>query len=62
MVVYLVYKGFKGWEESKTPISAYTEVTDAARAADRLNAERTQQEVEDGVEYCVYNRGVPVNA
>ena len=62
MIIYLVYKGFKGWEESKIPVSAYTEVTRAAQAADRLNLDRTQKEIEDGVEYCIYNRGVPVNA
>lgn len=60
-MIYIVYKVFKADFAEAIPVAAYTDVIDAAKTADRLNLDRTPQEIEDGVEYYFNNRGVPLN-
>ena len=61
MMIFIVYKNFKGWDETSIPVAAYSKVTDAAASADKLNYDRTPEEIAEGLMYYADVRGVPVN-
>lgn len=57
--VYIVYKCFEDWVEP-VPIAAYSTVIKAHQEVDRLNYERTNEELESGMFYYVKDAGVPL--
>ena len=60
MQVFVVYKTFSDWPTSHTPVAAYTNVTDAVRASDKLMEDRTNEDKMNGIEYYTDLKGVPV--
>ena len=57
--VYIIYKCFEDWIEP-IPSAAYSTVTRAHQEVDRLNNDRTNEELKSGMFYYVKDAGVLV--
>ena len=55
--VYIVYRGFKNWEQL-IPVAAFTDPLAAAKKADELNTDNT----DDTIEYYCDMKGVTLYA
>ena len=60
-IIFVVYKTFMDWPESKIPVGAYMNVIDAVKASERLMAERTRDDVMSGMQFYADTRGVTVH-